>query len=196
MIVLEIALQVAQNLGKEDLITFLTEGTSVDITIAKRERQKIIDCLHNVVLELASGPCKVKVAEEFVPLDKKIYYKDFSNKILSFSNILDKKGSVVKYSVYPTYIALYDDKRVVVEYNCLPNKSDIDQEIVVGSTLITPSILVYGTAVLVVAELSKYFIFTSSLSFFTFIHIMNIFSNLINNILKKKNILNLLRYSF
>ncbi|MBO4962893.1 MAG: hypothetical protein J6C97_03855 [Clostridia bacterium] len=145
MIVLEIALQVAQNLGKEDLITFLSEGTSADITIAKRERQKIIDCLHNVVLELASGPCKVKVVEEFVPLDKKIYYKDFSNKILSFSNILDKKGSVVKYSVYPTYIALYDDKRVVVEYNCLPNKSDIDQEIVVGNTLITPSILVYGT---------------------------------------------------
>ena len=148
MVGLEIALQVANMLGKEDLYLFLTEGTSVDISMAKRDRQKILDCLHSVVLELASGLCKIKCIEEFVPEDKKIFYKDFSNKILSISRVLDKKGSVVKHSVFPTYLALYNDKKVDIEYNCLPNKCELDQEIMLGSPLINSTILSYG----VVAE--------------------------------------------
>ena len=62
--------------------------------------------------------------------------------------MLDKKGSVVKYSVFPTYLALYNDKKVDIEYNCLPTKCELEQEVMVGSPLINSTILSYG----VVAE--------------------------------------------
>lgn len=156
MTVLEIALQVAQMLSKEDLIIFLTDGTSIDIANAKRDKQKIVDCLNIVLLELASGPCKIKVLQEFTPMDKKIFYKDFSNKILSITGVLDKKGSVVKHSTFPTYLALYSDKKVVVEYNCLPSKCEIDDEIMLGSPLITSTVLSYGTVAEYYLECSLY----------------------------------------
>ena len=148
MKVLEIALQVAQMLGKEDLVTFLQDGTSVDITSAKKERQKVVDCVHAVSVELAGGLCKLKCEEKFTPQDKRVFFKDFSNKILSINQVTNLKGEKVFYKLFPTYIALYDDKPINVCYNYLPNKISLEDEIVVGSTLITSAVFCYG----VVAE--------------------------------------------
>ncbi len=148
MKVLEIALQVAQMLGKEDLVTFLQEGTSVDIGSAKKDRQKIVDCINIISQELAGGLCKIKCEEKFTPQNKRVFFKDFSNKILSINDVTNLQGERVKYKFFPAYIALYDDKEVIIYYNLLPKNVSFDDEIMVGSTLITPAVFCYG----VVAE--------------------------------------------
>jgi len=141
----DVVLQVAQMLGKEDLSEFLRSGVSADLSQAKKDRQTIIDCLNNVIYELATTTCKLKCEEIFEPLNSKIFYKDFSKKILSVSSVLDLHGSVVSYRSFPTHIALYNDKKVKIVYNYLPNKASLTQNVEVGSPLVTETIISYGT---------------------------------------------------
>ncbi len=137
--------QVATMLAKEDLIQYLKAGTSADISQTKTDKQLIIDCLNNLLCELSGNQVKLKAEQEIKSDNNKIYYKDFDQRILSIISVIDEKGNKVKYDLFPTYIRLYDDKKVTVLYNYLPKSVNYEDEIVVGSTRITEQILCYGT---------------------------------------------------
>ncbi len=137
--------QVASLLAKEDLSEYLEGGTSVDISQTKRDKQLIIDCLNNLLCELCGTLVKLKAEEEMESKDKRIYYKDFPQRLLGILSVTDLKGNKVKFDLFPTYIRLYDDKKVNVLYNYLPQRVDYDDEITVGSTRVTEQILAYGT---------------------------------------------------
>lgn len=137
--------QVATLLAKEELGEYLENGTSVDISQTKKDKELIVDCLNNLLSELCTAQVKLKAEEEMSPRDKKIFYKDFSQRLISIKSIKTLDDKSVKYDIFPTYIRLYDDKKVIVEYNYLPKKVEYDDQVEVGSPRITEQILCYGT---------------------------------------------------
>ncbi len=137
--------KVAKTLAKEDLIEYLSSGTAIDISQVKSDKELIVDCLNSVLEELASSQVKLKAEQEFTVADKKIYYKDFSERLLGVCSIKDSKGIKVEFDLFPEYIRLYSDKEVIVSYHYLPKKVGYEDEITVGSTKITEQILCYGT---------------------------------------------------
>lgn len=137
--------KVAKMLAKEDLTQYLSQGTGIDISQAKSDKGLIVDCLNNVLEELASSQVKLKAEQNFLSKDKKIYYKDFSERLLGICSIKDIKGKKVDYDLFPEYIRLYSDKEVTVLYHYLPSRVEYEDEITVGSTKITEQLLCYGT---------------------------------------------------
>lgn len=137
--------KVAKMLAREDLTEYLNEGTAIDISQVKSEKELIVECLNSVLEELASSQVKLKAEQVFSVADKKIYYKDFTERLLGVCSIKDSKGKKVEYDLFPEYIRLYSDKEVIVLYNYLPKKVEFTDQISVGSTKITEQVLCYGT---------------------------------------------------
>ena len=135
---------VAKMLAKEELTEYLSSGTGIDISQLKRDKELIVDCLNNVLEELASSQVKLKAEQKFLSEDKKIYYRDFSERLLGVCSIKDLKGKKVEYDLFPEYVRLYNDKEVIVLYNYLPDKVGYEDEITVGSTKVTEQLLCYG----------------------------------------------------
>ena len=137
--------QVAKMLAKEDLVEYLSNGTSADISQAKQDKQQIVDCLNNVLGELSVSLVKLNAEQTFTVVDDKIFYADFSKRILRIKHITDLNGKSVKYQSFPSYIRLYNAQTVIVEYNYLAETVEYEGEITVGNPAVTEQILSCGT---------------------------------------------------
>ena len=91
----EVLENVAVILGREDLITFLSEGITDDTVKSERDKKSLETALNFVLTELASDKLRLVKEQSFITDDGTIKLSDFENKILKIISVTNRGQKIL-----------------------------------------------------------------------------------------------------
>ncbi|HBF44203.1 MAG TPA: hypothetical protein DDY82_01795 [Clostridiales bacterium] len=138
----EVLENVAVILGREDLITFLSEEITDDTVKSERDKNSLITALNFVLTELASDKLRLVKEQSFITDDGTIKLSDFENKILKIISITNR-GQKILCELLPQSLKVLSKGEIKVKYFYLPDKIGFDD--VIPDELSDLQLLTYGT---------------------------------------------------
>lgn len=134
-------------LQKDELLELTTFGGAVAPTETQsKDLNHLVRCLNLVYNEIASDYIPLLNKETFIPENGRVYYSDFSKKLLDIKKVEDKFGYKTNYKLFPDYLETIDGE-IKITYSYEPEEiSSIDDSIESFSEKITERVVAYGVA--------------------------------------------------
>ncbi len=134
----------ATYLNREDVLSYLEGNTqTVDENILF-QIDTFTRCANVIISELASTYFPLYTTEDFCTNNKKVYYKDLSERVLSIEGVLDVNGKNYDYTHFVEYFKT-ELSQGVVKYRYLPNNYGLEDEIGYSEKDVAVRVLCFGT---------------------------------------------------
>ncbi len=124
MLVKDVILSVVMELGRVDLIDYLSKGVCEDIESAKRDINSLVNCYNNIENEIALDFIKLKNLEQLLTEDGKIFYSSLSKTPVEIVKVYDKNRNEQKFEIYADYL-MTEKGNLTLEYAYSPVKKDL-----------------------------------------------------------------------
>lgn len=134
-------------LSKDELLNLTDLGGENQATDEQtKDLNHLVRCLNLVYNEIATDYIPLLNKETFLPDNGRIYFEDFSKKLLEIYRIEDKFGYKTNYKLYPNFLETIDGE-VKITYSFEPEAIvSLDSVIESFSEKITERVIAYGVA--------------------------------------------------
>ena len=111
-------------LSREDICTYLTEGTAEDLTPTQKDTDIILRCFNLVENEIALEYKPLIFRESITSADGIINFDTLEKPILDVVRIEDESGNKINYKLYHTYLKTKPEN-CIIYYSYIPEKKQI-----------------------------------------------------------------------
>ncbi len=145
MTIKDIVTTAAVCLGKTEVLEYLEKGVAENVEQVEKELNLLLRCTVLTVEQLATEYAPLSMEEQFQTENGRIYFSDFSRRVLEILSVKSLGKIEQTFKVYPEFVKTING-RVVVEYNYLPQNLKLADEISFDNGKITERIISYGVA--------------------------------------------------